>query len=206
MVKGRRSRFTRTAVRSVFVALLLAGASCRSVRLLADPQRGFEAAGERTLALGFDRLAVEPRDAEPDHPALRVDGVADGRAAIVLVPLWAFNGSDQPWSISLEHFDLNSIADPDDGLPPQRRATTTDTPLAVVAPGGRASLSLPLRLPATVIDEPHGRFRLRAMTVEDGHAVTIFSRDLVLDELRPLRQTLYVVGTGAVVLAVAVML
>src|SRR5690606_5280237 len=105
--------------------------------------------------------------------------------AVVLVPLWAYNGSDEPWPIALEHFDVTRLGHPDEELEPQVAGTATPTLLAVVAPGGRASLSLPLRLPASVLDEPHGRFRLRAMTVDDGRAVTILSRDLVLDELRP---------------------
>lgn len=198
-----------TLVRGL-LALLLASlaSSCASVRLLADPARGYELAGPRTLALGFDRLSVELLDdrAAPGSPALALPGSEGESAAVVLVPLWAYNGSGEPWAIDLEDFDITPIGEPDQQLPPQQSRGPARTPLALVTPGGRASLRLPLRFPPSVVTEPHGRFRLRCMVVRDGEPVTILERDLVVDEQRPLRQTVYVVGIAAIVLAVGVAL
>ena len=181
--------------------------ACSSIRLLADPQRGFEAAGPRTLALGFDRLLVEPIvGSGRAQPTLSAAGVSGDRSAIVYVPLRAYNATDTPWTLSIEDFDVTRIEHRDEELPAQTGDSATQTPIAVVAPGGYAVLSLPLRLPASILDEPRGRYRLRCRVIEDGKATTLLSRDLVLDELRPLRSAAYVIGVGAIILVVGVML
>lgn len=53
------------------------------------------------------------------------------------------------------------------------------------------------------LTEPKGRLRLRCMVVRDGVPVTILERDPIVEALRPLRQTLYLVRISALVLAVA---
>ena len=198
----------RPALRALLLALIALGCgACSSIRLLADPQRGFEAAGPRTLSLSFDRLLVEPYVGDGRaQPALTVAGVTGDRVAIVYVPLRAYNGTDTPWLLNLEDFDVTPIDDPDVELPPQTAAATAQTSLAIVAPGGFAALSLPLRLPVSILEEPHGRYRLRCRAIEEGSATTILQRDLVLDELRPFGQTIYVIGVGALILTVGVML
>jgi hypothetical protein len=203
-----RAETRKAALRACLVAVLTTVCcACSSIRLLADPQRGFEADGPRALSLRFDRLAVEPAvDADLELATLAVAGMGGDRPAIVFVPLRAYNGTELPWTLHLEDFDLTAIERPDQELPPQAAGAPGRTPLVVVAPGGDAAFSLPLLLPAGILDAPRGRYRLRCRTLEDGGVATILQRDLVLDEIRPFRQTVYVVGMGAIILVVGVML
>lgn len=193
-------RDARRVVMGLVFVLLASTLGCSSTRLLADPQRGFEADGPRAMWLAFDRMTVDVRPA-PEVPALTVGGEGE-RVPTVRLPLRASNATSEPWPVHIEDFDIARVDDRDAALPAPQAWSGDGTLLVVVPARGSARFTLPLRLPPDAT-ERNGRYRLRYHLPTATGRTTILERDLVLDHFSPARQLVYATGFGLLLLTLS---